>query len=102
MTVHEKLMTASRYAGYRCLCASRYLMVVIGSIAGRHDFFKAVSVMIFCAVLAGIILFQTSFRCPRCGKPISAVNVSGTIKPSSFPRYCSNCGLDLQSVDDNT
>lgn len=101
MTVHEKFRRRRATLGISVFALAA-MMVVIGSLAGRHDVFfvKAIGVMVFCAVLVGIILFQVSFRCPRCGKPISAVNVSGP-SASSFPRYCSNCGLDLQSVDDN-
>jgi hypothetical protein len=102
MTVHEKFRRRRATLGIGVFALAA-IIVIIGSIAARHDVFfvKAVGVLIFCAVLAGIILFQTSFRCPCCGKPISAVNVSGT-SPTSFPLYCSNCGLDLQSVDDDT
>ena len=98
MTVHEKFRRRRTMLGIS-LFALAAMMLLIGSLAGRHDtiFVRAIALAIFCIVLVGIILFQVSFRCPRCGKPLSA-NVSGT-GPFSFPRYCSNCGLDLQSVD---
>jgi hypothetical protein len=102
MTVHEKF-TRRRATLEISVFLLAAMIVIIGSLAGRHDVFfvKAMGVMIFCAVLVGIILLQVSFRCSQCGQPPPAVNVSGT-SPSSFPRYCPNCSLDLQSVDDDT
>jgi hypothetical protein len=102
MTVHEKFRRCRAALGISVFLLAA-IVVIIGSLVGRHDVFfvRAMGIMIFCAVLVGIVLLQVSFRCPRCGKPLSAVNVSGT-SPSSFPRYWPNCGLDLQSVDDDT
>ena len=76
------------------------LMVLFGSLVGRYDLpvVKVMAAIVFCALVIGVVLFQLSFRCPRCGKSLSAVNVGGT-SPSSFPRYCANCGLDLESVE---
>ena|SRR5947208_439599 len=102
MTVHDKFRRRRATLGVSLFVLAA-MIVVIGSLAGRHDtpFVRAIALAIFCVVLVGIILYQVSFRCPRCGKSLSAVNVSGT-GPFSFPRYCPNCGLDLQSVDDAT
>lgn len=103
MTVHEKFRRRRATLGIS-IFALAATMVLIGSLAGRPDVFfvKAIGVMIFCAVLVGnhslsglislSALRETHLRRQR---------LRGT-SPSSCPRYCSNCGLDLQSVDDET